>query len=175
MIFDTGVTASTIGLLLVLLLGGTAVVGLAQAAVAVLVFGPRKWESMTLPGVAAVVTMVTFVLISRGPLSPLPATLVAGTLVAFLVAYLQRDSLEGGGSRAQRRARAIRMGGSILAWLLAGVAVGLVVGAMTGGPLPLLLFPLVGLLIALRPSARAAREGPPNSEEATRPPGMLDE
>jgi len=121
------------------------------------------------------VTMVAFVLTSSGPASPILSTLIAGLLVAFLVAWLQRDSLEARSPAAKRTARKILIVGAILSWLLAGLGIGLVVSALVRSALPLAIFPLIGLLIATRPSALRSAVAPIDSADDEPSAGMLDE
>ena len=175
MILEIGLTVEGLVMGLVLVLGAAATAALAEAAVAVLVFGPRFWEAMTLPAVAAFVTMVAFVLTSSGPASPILSTLIAGLLVAFLVAWLQRDSLAARSPAAKRTARRILIVGAILSWLLAGLGIGLVVSALVRSALPLAIFPLIGLLIATRPSALRSAVAPIDSADDEPSAGMLDE
>ena len=175
MILEIGLTVEGLVMGLVLVLGAAATAALAEAAVAVLVFGPRFWEAMTLPAAAAFVTMVAFVLTSSGPASPILSTLIAGLLVAFLVAWLQRDSLEARSPAAKRTARKILIVGAILSWLLAGLGIGLVVSALVRSALPLAIFPLIGLLIATRPSALRSAVAPIDSADDEPSAGMLDE
>jgi hypothetical protein len=174
-ILDTGLTLEGLVAGLALVLGAAATAALGQAAVAILVFGPRFWEAMTLPAVAAFVTMVAFVFTSSGPASPILSALIAGFLVAFLVAWLQRDSLEARSPAAKRTARRILIVGAILSWLLAGLAIGLVVSALVRSALPLAIFPLIGLLIATRPAALRSAVAPIDSADDGPSAGMLDE
>ena len=100
--------------------------------------------------------------------------------MAFVIAWLQRDSLDGRDRRAQQAARAIRIVGSALAWLLGGLAIGLVIGAATQSAFPLVIFPLIGVLIGLRSALildrKAARANATSTPEETPPPaGILDE
>lgn len=180
MILEVGVTPGVIALVLVFLLGAGGVVALGGAAIAVLVLGPRRWDAMTLPAGAAFVTSVGYILLSGGRVSPLPSAIIVGLLVAFVVAWLQRDSLDGRDRRARQAARAIRITGSVLAWLLGGLAIGLVIGAAAQSSLPLLIFPLIGVLIGLRSALvldrTAARANATLVPEETPPPaGILDE
>jgi hypothetical protein len=181
MIFEIGLTPGVIALALVLLLGAGAVLGLLAAGIAVLVLGPRTWEAITLPAGAAFVASVGYVLLSGGRVSPLPSATVVGFLVAFVIAWLQRDSLDGADRRAQQAARAIRIVGSVLAWLLGGLAIGLVIGAAIQSVFPLLIFPLIGVLIGLRSALVLDRNAAANDrssstpEEAPPSAGILDE
>ena len=181
MIFEIGLTPGVIALALVLLLGAGAVLGLLAAGIAVLVLGPRTWEAITLPAGAAFVASVGYVLLSGGRVSPLPSATVVGFLVAFVIAWLQRDSLDRADRRAQQAARAIRIVGSILAWLLGGLVIGLVIGAATQSAFPLLIFPLIGVLIGLRSAlvldrnAAASDRSSSTPEEAPPSAGILDE
>jgi len=181
MIFEIGLTPGVIALALVLLLGAGAVLGLLAAGIAVLVLGPRTWEAITLPAGAAFVASVGYVLLSGGRVSPLPSATVVGFLVAFVIAWLQRDSLDRADRRAQQAARAIRIVGSVLAWLLGGLAIGLVIGAATQSAFPLLIFPLIGILIGLRSAlvldrnAAASDRSSSTPEEAPPSAGILDE
>jgi hypothetical protein len=182
MILEVGVTPGAVALVLVFLLGAGGVLALGAAAIAILILGPRRWEAMTLPAGAAFVSCVGYVLLSSGSVSPIPSAIIATLLVAFVVTWLQRDSLEGRDLRAVRAARAIRIAGSVLVWLLAGLAVGLVVGAATQSAIPLLIFPLIGVLLGLRPavvqertSGPAADPGTPTPEETPPSAGILDE
>jgi hypothetical protein len=182
MIFEIGLTPGVIALALVLLLGAGAVLGLVAAAIAVLVLGPRTWEAMTLPAGAAFVASVGYVLVSGGRVLPLPSATVVAFLVAFVIAWLQRDSLDGADRRAQQAARAIRIVGSVLAWLLGGLAIGLVIGAAIQSVFPLLIFPLIGVLIGLRSAlaldrnaARVNNRASSTPEETPASAGILDE
>jgi hypothetical protein len=181
MIFEIGLTPGVIALALVLLLGAGAVLGLLAAGIAVLVLGPRTWEAITLPAGAAFVASVGYVLLSGGRVSPLPSATVVGFLVAFVIAWLQRDSLDRADRRAQQAARAIRIVGSVLAWLLGGLAIGLVIGAAAQSAFPLLIFPLIGVLIGLRAAlvldrnAAAHDRASSTPEEAPPSAGILDE
>jgi len=181
MIFEIGLTPGVIALALVLLLGAGAVLGLLAAGIAVLVLGPRTWEAITLPAGAAFVASVGYVLLSGGRVSPLPSATVVGFLVAFVIAWLQRDSLDRADRRAQQAARAIRIVGSVLAWLLGGLAIGLVIGAAAQSAFPLLIFPLIGILIGLRSAlvldrnAAASDRSSSTPEEAPPSAGILDE
>ena len=181
MLLDIGLTPDVAALIILFLLGAGAVIALGAAAIAVSVLGPRRWDAMTLPAGAAFVACVGYILVSGSRVSPLPSAIIATLLVAFVVAWLQRDSLEGRELSAVRAARAIRIVGSVLVWLLAGLAVGLVIGAATQNGLPLLIFPLIGILLGLRPAVlsdakadRAAGPGTPTPEE-TPSAGILDE
>jgi hypothetical protein len=182
MILEIGLTPGVMALVLVFLLGAGGVVALGASAVAVFVLGPRTWDAMTLPTGAAFIATVGYILLSGGRVSPLPSAIVVGVLVAFVIAWLQRDSLDGRDRRAQQAARAIRIVGSVLAWLLGGLAIGLVIGAAAQSALPLLIFPLIGVLIGLRSaltldrSATRANERASVTPEETQPPtGILDE
>jgi uncharacterized membrane protein len=182
MLLDIGLTPGVAALILLFLLGAGGVFALGAAAIAILVLGPRRWDAMTLPAAAAFVACVGYILLGGGSVSPIPSAIIATLLVAFVVAWLQRDSLEGRDPRAVRAARAIRIVGSVLVWLLAGLAVGLVIGAATQSAIPLLIFPLIGLLLGLRPavvlerrSGRAADPGTPTPEETPPSAGILDE
>ena len=175
MILEIGLTLEVLVAGVALVLGAAATAALAEAAVAILVLGPRFWEAMTLPAVAAFVTMVAFVFTSAGPASPILSALVAGGLVAFLVAWLQRDALESRSPAGKRTARRILIVGAVLSWLLAGLAIGLIVGALARSALPLAIFPLLGLLIATRPSALRSAVAPLDSADDERSAGMLDE
>ena len=102
--------------------------------------------------------------------------------MAFVIAWLQRDSLDGRDRRARQAARAIRIIGSVLAWLLGGLAIGLVIGAATQSAFPLLIFPLIGVLIGLRSAlildrnaARANDRATSTPEETPPSAGILDE
>jgi uncharacterized membrane protein len=182
MILEVGVTPGVIALVLVFLLGAGGVVALGGAAIAVFVLGPRRWDATTLPAGAAFVASVGYVLLSGGRVSPLPSAILVGVLVAFVIAWLQRDTLDSRDPRAMRAARAIRIGGSVLAWLLGGLSIGLVIGAATESWFPLLIFPLIGIVMGLRPAVVSDRNAAPPvdpasqaPEEAPPPAGILDE
>jgi hypothetical protein len=182
MLLDIGLTPGVVAMIVLFLLGAGGVIALGAAAIAVFVLGPPRWNAVTLPAGAAFVACVGYLLLSGGRVSPLPSAIIASLLVAFVVAWLQRDSLEGRELSAVRAARAIRIVGSVLVWLLAGLAVGLVVGAATQSAIPLLMFPLIGILLGLRPamvgdSNAAAETGPeaPTPEETPPSAGILDE
>jgi cytochrome bd-type quinol oxidase subunit 2 len=180
MIFEDSITPGVIALVLVFLLGAGAVIALVASALAVLVLGPRRPDAMTLPAGSAFVASVGYVLLSGGRVSPLPSAIVVGVLVAFVITWLQRDSLDGRDHRAQQAARVIRIVGSVLAWLLGGLAIGLVIGAAAQSAFPLLLFPLIGVLIGLRSAVvldrNAARaNASQDPEETPRSAGILDE
>ena len=182
MILEVGITPGVVALALVLLLGAGAVLALVASAIAVSVLGPRSWDAMTLPAGAAFVASVGYVLLSGGRVSPLPSATVVAFLVAFVITWLQRDSLDSRDRRARQAARAIRIVGTVLAWLLGGLAIGLVIGAATESAFPLLIFPLIGVLIGLRSAlildrnaARANDRASSNQEETPPPAGILDE
>jgi len=182
MLLDIGLTPSVAALILLFLLGAGGVLALGAAAIAILVLGPRRWDAMTLPAGTAFVACVGYLLLSGGSVSPIPSALIATLLVAFVVGWLQRDSLDGRDPRAVRAARAIRIVGSVLVWLLTGLAVGLVIGAATQSAIPLAVFPLIGILLGLRPavvgdSKAGEASGPeaPAPEETPSSAGILDE
>ena len=182
MILEVGVTPGVIALVVALLLGIGAVIALVAAAIAVLVLGPRRPDALTLPAGAAFVASVGYILLSGGRVSPIPSATLVGFLVAFVIAWLQRDSLDAQDRRARQAARAIRITGSVLAWLLGGLAIGLVIGAATESAFPLLIFPLIGVLIGLRSAlildrnaARANDRASSTPEETPPSAGILDE